>query len=144
MVNDHEQSPLPDRPASPNCAGDMQNTRSWAVQEAKALHRTTLEVRHADNAVVRCQNSLLALVQLPLKQCNGLDYAPRDLMRRTNVPPRGFTFHDLLTWLRAKAQSSQVGGKERGLEPNPSRCAALTVVQDRVGRLIRCKVATLR
>lgn len=71
-----------------------------------------------------------------LKQCNELDYAPRDLMRRTNVA------HRVSAWLRValkahmvpslKSRTSQASGWKHGLLPVPNRCVGLTVIQDRV------------
>lgn len=41
---------------------------------------------HAADATIRCQKvAAAARATTVLKQCNELDYAPRDLMRRANV-----------------------------------------------------------
>jgi hypothetical protein len=69
----------------------MQKHHSPAAQEAKTLHTghlipKVLKPRHAEDVTIRCQKAAAgARATTVLKQCNGLDYAPRDLMRRTNV-----------------------------------------------------------
>ena len=69
----------------------MQNRRSWTTQEAKALHTSQLIVGVIKIPTCRRRENPLSKVAAAarattlLEQCNELDYAPRDLMRRTNM-----------------------------------------------------------